>query len=385
MAGCNKCTGSCACKAKKPRAKKAPAKRVIGGRVKAPQVVIIGDQKPLQNPYQTVVTTSMPGVNLKPEVKGISPDKRLMELRQDLSRRNELTKLAKTGSQNSWTRELGERRDIKAEIKSILAGNEPSTKKLTNAEKMGISEERAKKQHEEALEYQTDFFERILPEYKEKAKGKKITVAPVATQTSAPPVSIATQTSAPPVIETQIETPRRSNMSSLREYLSMPSPSLVQEALKFSVRPKEKVTTGTQTEKEKRRRPYDAGFMSILPQAIRLENVRQRAIGEKPSMTTMETQTEPLEVKVSKGQKQSVFEFMKQQELTGKTAALTGAGRPFRENVEMAMAAAVPSETPTPAVMAAGAPAPFEPVLSSRQRSLREFFRSAPREEESPE
>ena len=331
MGGCNKCTGSCACKAKKPRVKKAPAKRVIGGRVKAPQVVIIGDQKPLQNPYQTVVTTSMPGVNLKPEVK----------------------------------------------------------------------------------------------EPQKKTAATQTSVPPVsaATQTSVSPVSAATQTSVSPVsTETQTDTPTRSNIPSLREYLSIPPPSLVKGALKFSMKPAERKTTETQTIPSvtttetqtipsvtttetqtetvvpKRRKPYDAGFMSILPEVIKFEQGKKRgmeiAAAKKPSMTTMETQTEPLELLVSKGQRKNIFEFMKEQELTGKVAALTGAGRPFRANVEEAMS----PTPPPPAVMAAGAPAPsstaaalasFSP--SSRQSSLREFFRSAPAPpasqgaEESPE
>ena len=143
--------------------------------------------------------------------------------------------------------------------------------------------------------------------------------------------------------------------ATLQEFLSSPFPSLVQGALKYALKPPSVTTSEMQTETQvpKRRKPYDAGFMSILPQAIKLENVRQRAIGEKPSMTTMETQTEPLEVKVAKGQKLSVFELMKQQEQTGKTVSLTGAGRPFRENLETALAAA---GAPAPAPAAPSPP-----------------------------
>jgi hypothetical protein len=278
--GCNKCTGSCACKAKKPRAKKAPAKRVIGGRAKAPQVVIMPPAVPTAalptgvNPYQTVVTTSTPGVNKT--TRGMQT----MATETERPKTQTLKEFTSTGPPSL----------VKEALKSVMK------------------------------------------------PAKKVTTE---TQTIIPKTTM----------ETQTETPRKtttgtSTIPSLREYLSMPSPSLVQGALKFSMRPSQRATTETQTETEKRRKPYDSGFMSILPQAIRLENVRQRAIGEKPSMTTMETQTEPLEVKVSKGQKQSIFEFMKQQELTGKTAALTGAGRPFKDNLETALAAGAPAPAP---------------------------------------
>ena len=289
--GCNKCTGSCACKAKKPRAKKAPAKSVIGGRAKAPQVVIMGPTPPVANPYQTIVSSSTPGVNEKPAK---TPDKRLMELRQDLARRNDLTKIMRTGTDASWRRETAERRAIKSEIKSILSGKEPSTNPLTTSDIFGFSEEGAKKDYERHLNYQKDFFETILPGYKEKAKQKKTSV---------------------------VET----------------------------LRPPEPVVKETQTETEKPKKSYKAGFMSILPEAIKLENVRQRAIVKKPSMSIMETQTEPIELEVAKGGRKNIFEFAEEQQATGKRAILTNAGRPtFQASLEKALAAGAPAPAPAP-------------------------------------
>lgn len=308
--GCNKCTGSCACKSKKPRAKKAPAKRVIGGRAKAPQVVIMPPAVPTAalptgvNPYQTVVTTSTPGINKT--TRGM----------QTMATETERPMISTKGRLDVSTVTPEMR---KQNLNYFMVGGPPS----------------------------------LLKGALEKAK---VTMTPIQTGQTKPgiflttterrinPSRLLTEPPKPKLVTSVVGT--QPKIPSLREYLSMPSSSLVQGVLKYSMRPAQRATTETQTETEKRKKPYDAGFMSILPQAIRLENVRQRAIGEKPSMTTMEAQTEPLEVKVSKGQKQSIFEFMKQQELTGKTAALTGAGRPFRENVEAAFVAAGPPPSP---------------------------------------
>lgn len=253
--GCNKCTGSCACKAKKPRAKKAPAKRVIGGRVKAPQVVIMGPTPPVANPYQTIVSSSTPGVNKS--TRGMQT----METETKETKTPSLSEFVSTPPPSL----------VKGAIKEAL---KPSRKINPS---------------------------RLLRE-----------------------------------AETQTQP------ATLKEFLSTRSPSLVQGALKSALKPP--------IETEKPKKSYKAGFMSILPEAIRLENVRQRAIVQKPSMTTMETQTEPLEVKVAKGQRKSIFDVMQEQEKTGKVVALTGAGRPpFSANLETALeAAGAPARAPAP-------------------------------------
>lgn len=204
--GCNKCTGSCACKAKKPRAKKAPAKRVIGGRAKAPQVVImpaasITPTTAAANPYQTIVSQSTPGINKS------------------------------TRGMQTMETETTERK-----INPSRLLNEP------------------------------------------------------------------------------------------------PKPTLVTSVVGTEAKPKKN---------------YKSGFMSILPEAIRLENVRQRAIVKKPSMSTMETQTEPIELEVAKGGRKNLFEFQEEQKATGKRAILTNAGRPtFQASLEKALAAGPPAPEP---------------------------------------
>lgn len=335
--GCNKCTGSCACKAKKPRAKKAPAKRVIGGRVKAPQVVIMPPAVPTAalptgiNPYQTIVSQSTPGVNKS--TRGMQT----MATETTETKTPSLSEFVSTGSPSFVKGAIKEALKYSRKINPSRLLIEPPKPTLVETEKPPIT---------------------------------------VTTERRINPSRLLNEPPKPKLVTSVVGTEAKPKTASLKEFISTPSPSLVQGALKYALRPPEPVV------KEKPKKSYKSGFMSILPEAIRLENVRQRAIGQKPSMTIMETQTEPLEVKVAKGQRKSIFDVMQEQEETGKTLALTGAGRPtssVRDTDSGTPPAPVPA--PAPATFSDNlntALSAFTPVLSPRSSSLREFFRSAP-------
>jgi len=103
--------------------------------------------------------------------------------------------------------------------------------------------------------------------------------------------------------------------------------------------------------------------MTTAAQTNLIEHV---GVGTQATKETKEmgTETEPLLVNVAKGGKADIFSIMKEQEATGKTLSLTGAGRParsFNESVSLA--------TPSPSPVRAAPAAPSAPVGSASSSS----------------
>jgi hypothetical protein len=294
MAGC-KCPGSCACKIKKPRKPKVK-KAVIGGRVKQPQVVIQG--------MPPVSTTAIPAGYPYLTVTSDAAQKRSMTTQTEIQAQPEVKK---------------EKQEVKEEPLRELKGDSLFLSLPSKTPSQQLS---------------------LLKSKIAAGTTKQFPVLRATTGTQAGPSVTTTGIQAGPSMattEVQTEAPTRMTTAAQTNLI-------------------EHVGVGTQTSMKIRspeeiakiaREQKQFGIMAGYKQG----RAREAALRTKETKE-MGTETEPLLVTVAKGAKADIFSIMKEQEATGKTLSLTGAGRParpFNQSVALASPSLSPVR-PTPAV-----------------------------------